>query len=1018
MTLSLNFRGILNSVLILSLLTSSVAVCHGQGLTPAKATTSAQTDAKPSDAKSDKATEDSKDKAKKDKKDKKEEEKLLALSFRNADMNKIGQFLSNEMKKPVVLADKVQSKKISIISNQKKKFKELLPVLRQTLYQNGVFIEELETHINLKPTEDMKHANLPIVSATQSLNDIEDQTLIVRKCFKVQYYDVQEIEKVIKPLLPDYVPIIVDPSTKSLIISDMVRQLLRVEGVINTLDLPQVNKTEKQIIKVENADAAWIVSVLKMLLNNGDAKALTSSNSSSRSRNSYYGWRGRSNPTPQMKGNTPVVIPRSDGAVILMPEIAKNWIVAVAPAETMLQIIKWVDRLDAPTDGEEAFQMYSIKYSNVKTISEEIALVISSMPDLSNSVNIVPSIPARKLFVTGSQKGHKIVEILLKELDVENAGNRQMQTFKLEYADSVVIAENIEKLFDNRELESSYGNYYKSYRKSDSASTRIKVTSDKTQNAVIVQTDSVTMDKVTKKIQEWDKPINPEDVKPRIYTLKYADPVKVEDILVNLYSKKVKENSYRSWWNDEPEEEITPAGRLFGEFSFQSLADTNQLVVSAKNNKNFAIIDEIIAELDQPQSVGMPKVVELKHANAEELAEQLNAALSKSGTIASILRSSRGQLTSTGTSTASNSQNNNNNSKNNANSNSEMMRFWWEKGDDNEKERPASSMIGKLRIVPIVRRNALLIVAAPAQIDSICSMVEELDVPGMQVIIHARIAEIQHDDVTTLGARISSDPDAFKDSASADQSIRLGGNVGYEDVFGQLFTNNNGNKTSQGIFGANINVNMLIQFLQRKYGLQILYEPKLYTADNQLAEFFDGQDIAVQKNAQTTSDGGTTRTFDYKAIGTRLKVRPHITKEGEVDLKVNLELSRILPSQSFYGNPTFDRRETNTHVVVHSGQTVMLSGIIRTEDFIDERKLPLVSEIPLLGELFKSKDKSRKNREMIIFITPIVISNNHEETDDVMAPYKETLNAIERNLNGIPEPAPAPESEPEFLAEH
>ena len=114
--------------------------------------------------------------------------------------------------------------------------------------------------------------------------------------------------------------------------------------------------------------------------------------------------------------------------------------------------------------------------------------------------------------------------------------------------------------------------------------------------------------------------------------------------------------------------------------------------------------------------------------------------------------------------------------------------------------------------------------------------------------------------------------------------------------------------------------------------LRILNEPRVYTADNQEAHFFDGQDVPTVVSELVRGDsnsGNITRGFEYQPVGTRLHVRPHITQEGDIDLEVNLELSRIEAGETVFGNFIFNRRETTTQVTLKDGQTVVISGIVR-----------------------------------------------------------------------------------------
>jgi general secretion pathway protein D len=237
----------------------------------------------------------------------------------------------------------------------------------------------------------------------------------------------------------------------------------------------------------------------------------------------------------------------------------------------------------------------------------------------------------------------------------------------------------------------------------------------------------------------------------------------------------------------------------------------------------------------------------------------------------------------------------------------------------------------------------------------------------------------------------------FSDPRLADGAIGGSTNVDFNRLFGGAFAVG-GNTFGQNLPHANLNVSALLQLLMRKYHLTILLEPKLYTADNQEAEFFDGQDVPYQKQSQSSPEGTSlTRTFDYTAVGNRLRIRPHITQEGDVDLTVNLEISRIVPGETTLGNFLFDRRETTTHVILHDGQTVMLSGIVHQEESNDVRKLPLLGDIPLVGPaLFRSTDKAKYNRELIAFITPRVVRRGAEQAGT--SSYTQWLEGLRRDV--------------------
>jgi len=254
-------------------------------------------------------------------------------------------------------------------------------------------------------------------------------------------------------------------------------------------------------------------------------------------------------------------------------------------------------------------------------------------------------VQGKKLLVFGSPAGRAVVKDLLGKMDLENASNRVTRVFTLKNADADQVAKNIDSLFSNRllEYESSYGS--RSWTRDPSSRSRVKVTADVRRNTVTVITDADTMGRIAKLIEEeWDSAISAEEVEPKVYQLKHADPVEVKDLLEGMFCKKQQRNMsfYDIFYGPSSSStEFPPVGRLFGQFSFQALANTNQLIVTTKNKANYEVIDRLVEQLDQPQEAGLPRVVELKHANAEDLAEQLNAMLAEPGTPAQIPRSQR-----------------------------------------------------------------------------------------------------------------------------------------------------------------------------------------------------------------------------------------------------------------------------------------------------------------------------------------------------------------------------------------
>jgi general secretion pathway protein D len=183
------------------------------------------------------------------------------------------------------------------------------------------------------------------------------------------------------------------------------------------------------------------------------------------------------------------------------------------------------------------------------------------------------------------------------------------------------------------------------------------------------------------------------------------------------------------------------------------------------------------------------------------------------------------------------------------------------------------------------------------------------------------------------------------------------------------------------VLDVNFDINFALQALAQETNLRVLQQPVIFTADNQEAFFFDGQDIPFITQTVINSQGNPTDSFEYREVGVILNVRPRITVKRDVDMELSLELSSVVPNQTLFGGAIIDKRQTSTHVIVENGQTIVLSGILREEESTILRKIPFFGDIPLIGELFRSRENSTTTAELLAFITPRVVDNPHEMQD-------------------------------------
>jgi len=942
----------------------------------------------------------------------------IAVNLQGADLQQISRFLMDQLGKPVVAGEGLGEVELSVMAPDRMPLNEALELLGNALRAKGVVIVRGERVTQLLPVAAVRQMPRALVGPDESVADLPDSSVIVDKVFALEFAAATNLQEAVVAMLPDYAFLTADPNLNTLTVTAAAADLVQIERQVARLDVEGAGASVERIFRLEHGDPAEVANLVRAVLAGRlgiDAGAIYVSplggeeaGGGNRGRNNNRGRNSRNNRGNDDTGPGTLTIERSDAPILLTPDVARRWIIASAPPRVMDQIARWVAEFDVPAADREGdgggqaagpppppYELVQVKFGDVEELAEQLATAIGTMPDpaVRDGVRVVPFPKSDRLLVYGSARGRELVGTLLDELDVEVDLDQVFEEITLVNAPAETVKAKIEELFDDQEQSGRR----RWWSRGSNTKKELTVSADPQRNTITIKTDRARMRQIKELIEDkWDTPLDYGEVQPRVYTLKHTDPVQVQTLLEEMFSKSTSSSSF-NWFSGSRETTTNASvGRLFGQFSFQALADSNKLIVSTKNVGNYQVIDELIDQLDVPQDAGLPILVDLKHANAEDVAEQLNAMFSEPGTPASVTRNERGlsdEIRRSATAEENQTTAGNNNGNNNRGGGgggdgevaADQMSFWWSQSRPNPNEQATSNLIGKPRFVPVNRRNAIMILAPRAHAEPFRDLVAELDEPGSQVMIHAVISEITHDDESTLGVRLASDPSILSDSRLADQAI--GGTVAA--AFSDTFAN------GDGVLNAGLNVNVLLQLLVKKLNLKILNEPRLATADNQEAHFFDGQDVPVITGDQETSNSNQLRrSFRYRAIGTRLHVRPHITQEGDVDMEVNLELSRIVNGTSVFGNFIFDRRETTTHVTVRDGQTLVISGIVRQEDFNEVRKFPILGDIPLLGLLFRSTDRQVRNREVIAFITPYVVDRGDNSAENASEENQRYLDRV------------------------
>jgi general secretion pathway protein D len=220
----------------------------------------------------------------------------------------------------------------------------------------------------------------------------------------------------------------------------------------------------------------------------------------------------------------------------------------------------------------------------------------------------------------------------------------------------------------------------------------------------------------------------------------------------------------------------------------------------------------------------------------------------------------------------------------------------------------------------------------------------------------------------------------------------------------------------------NRNFEVAISALEKSGQAKSLAAPSLLVANNQEAQINVGQQIPVVQtyynglnnigtNPNTGTSVGTTGSVQYLSTGVTLDVKPRVNPGGLVYLDIQQEVSNPGPTTSVSGNPPINQRLIQTQVAVQSGETLLLGGLIQDNQSTSETGLPLISRVPVLKHLFGTTANSKNRTELIVLITPRVISNT-DEARQVTLEYTRQFQSLQPMQSSSSAPPPPQQPTP------
>lgn len=265
------------------------------------------------------------------------------------------------------------------------------------------------------------------------------------------------------------------------------------------------------------------------------------------------------------------------------------------------------------------------------------------------------------------------------------------------------------------------------------------------------------------------------------------------------------------------------------------------------------------------------------------------------------------------------------------------------------KDSQSSLMSKRGQIRVDSRTNSICLQDIPKKMAEIYLLVKRLDIPSKQILIDARIASVDNDFERDLGIHFG----VTHPSENKNPVISSGHNQ-YNLAIVKLAD------------GSLLDVKL--SALENNGHAELISRPTLFTANQQPALIEAGEDVPYQ---EVSESGGTAVAFKKAVLG--LKVIPQILPGNKVLLQLQINQDR--PSNKMVlGVPTISTRQITTNVLVKSGETIVLGGILEMNHEIGQKGLPFLNQIPLLGWLFTEQNTKKNKRELLIFVTPQIIA--------------------------------------------
>ncbi len=462
---------------------------------------------------------------------------------------------------------------------------------------------------------------------------------------------------------------------------------------------------------------------------------------------------------------------------------------------------------------------------------------------------------------------------------------------------------------------------------------------------------------------------------------------------------------------------------------FLPVARMNALLVATSNDRLMQAAEQWVKTLDATPRNGLGSFVHIypvANGNSVHLASMLTqifggqASSTQQNQGASSLpsagSSSFGTSSTSGSGAPSTPQNQNSGMQGSATSSNRTI----ERGSVPTASGSSGSSTGLSGSVSVIAdevSNTLIVRASAQDYQEVKKIIERLDTVPRQVMVQVMVAEVTLNDTLQYGV------EWWLKSALSTGGKSWPGFIGLDGAIAPQITQTSIGATpsvvgkasglNYAVFGSAGQVIGMLNLLGQDTDVNVLSTPHVLASDGKIAKIEVGNEVPVITQTVSTPTSGlttgstfsTSNSVQYRPTGILLEVKPSITASGRVTLSISQEVSSVGNSVSAGGSeyPSFQKRKVTTDATIEDGKTIMLAGLIQDRNNDTVTGVPGLKDVPIFGGLFGTTRKVRDKTELLITITPYIVTNR-EEGDRLAGSFQDSLQTLGTLLQATPAP--------------